>query len=404
MRALACIRVLTILCLGTTVSYAQTIVPVDPLDSMPIRLGPLGLNPTLAVTNFGIDDNIFNEATDPKRDFTMTVTPRLQARLRGGKMLLSGTVATGLVYYKEFDDERSIDYTAQGRVDMDFGWFQPYALASLLDTRERLNVELDVRAPRTETTVAVGTRLLLSPKTGLVFDVRTTGLEFAEGTFFDGVPLSQTLNSSTRSIEGGLELYVTPLTTFAVTASHQTDRFDESPERNSDTLRILPSIRMEAPAIVQGSLAVGYRRFSALDPVIPDYSGLVIKGSLTHTIAERTKLDLTVSRDVQYSFEPTEPYYLTTGFRFVVTQQLRETIDVRGIVGRDRLDYREETTTGVPDDTRTDRARVFGAGVGYRFQANLRTGLDVEFAKRDSDRLDRRYDRTRVFASLTYGF
>ena len=403
MRALACIRILTILWLGTTVSYAQTIVPIDPLDSMPIRLGPIGLNPTLAVTNFGIDDNIFNEATDPKRDFTMTVTPRLQARVRGGKMLLSGTVATGLVYYKEFDDERSIDYTAQGRVDIDFGWFQPYALASLLDTRERLNVELDVRAPRTETTVAVGTRLLFSPKSGFVVDVRKTGLEFAEGTFFDGVPLSQTLNSSTRTIEGGLELYLTPLTTLAVTGSHQTDRFDESPERNSDTLRILPTIRMEAPAIIQGSLAVGYRRFKALDPVIPDYSGLVVKGSLTHTIAERTKLDLTLSRDVQYSFEPTEPYYLTTGFRFAVTQQLRETIDVRGTVGRDRLDYREETTTGVPDDTRIDRASVFGAGVGYRFHPNLRTGLDVEFAKRDSDRIDRRYDRTRVFASLSYG-
>jgi hypothetical protein len=371
---------------------------------MPIRLGPIGLNPTLAITNFGIDDNVFNDANDPKRDFTMTVTPRLQARLRGGRMLLSGTVATGLVYYKELDEERSIDYTAEGRVDVDRGWFQPYALASLLDTRERLNAELDVRAPRTQTTLVAGTRLVLSPKIGLVLDLRKTGLEFAEGTFIDGVSLSQTLNSRTSAIEGGLELYLTPLTTFAVTASQQTDRFDESPERDSDTFRILPSIRMEAPAIIQGSLAVGYRRFTALDPETPDYSGLVVKGSLTHTFAERTKVDLTLSRDVQYSFEPTEPYYLTTGFRVVVTDQLHESLDVRATVGRDRLDYREEATSGVPNDTRIDHASVLGVGVGYRFQPNLRTGLDVEFAKRASDHVDRRYDRTRVFASLTYGF
>ena len=117
----------------------------------------------------------------------------------------------------------------------------------------------------------------------------------------------------------------------------------------------------------------------------PDYSGLVVKGSLTHTFAERTKVDLSLSRDVQYSFEETEPYYLTTGFRVVVTQQLGESFDVRAIVGRDRLDYREEATSGVPDDTRIDRASVLGAGVGYRFQANLRTGLDVEFAKRTSE-------------------
>jgi hypothetical protein len=31
-------------------------------------------------------------------------------------------------------------------------------------------------------------------------------------------------------------------------------------------------------------------------------------------------------------------------------------------------------------------------------------GVDVEFARRSSDRIDRRYDRTRVFASMTYGF
>ena len=205
-------------------------------------------------------------------------------------------------------------------------------------------------------------------------------------------------------MEGGLELYLTPLTTFSVTASHQTDRFDEAPGRDSDTFRILPSIRMEAPAIVQGSLAVGYRRFSVFDPETPDYSGLVVQGSLTHTFAELTKVDLTLSRDVQYSFEETEPYYLTTGFRVVATQQLGESFDVRGVAGLDRLEYREEATSGVPNDSRIDRVSVFGAGIGYRFQSNLRTGLDVEFGKRTSDVPDRQYDRTRVFASVTYGF
>lgn len=404
MRALTCICVLTVLCIGTTESYAQTTGTTDPLEAMPIRFGQLGLSPTLAITNLGIDDNIFNDAADPKRDFTMTVTPRLQARVRTGKVLLSGTVATGLVYYQRYDDERSIDYATDGRVDVDLGWFQPYALASLLDTRERLNVELDERAPRTQTAVAVGTRLLLSPKTGIVFDFRQAGLDFAEGTTFDGVPLSQSLNSTTKTIETGLEFYLTPLTTFSVVASRQTDRFDQSPEKNADTLRILPSIRMEAPAIIRGSLAVGYRRFSAIDPETPDYSGLVVQGSLTHTFAEKTNVDLLLSRDVQYSFEESEPYYLTTGFRVVLTQQLGESFDVRAMVGRDRLEYREEATSGVPNDTRIDRASVLGAGVSYRFQANLRTGVDVEFGKRTSEVPNRQYERTRVFASMTYGF
>jgi hypothetical protein len=375
---------------------------------MPFRFGPLGLAPTLAITNLGVDDNIFNEANEPKSDFTMTVTPRLQARLRSSKVLLSGGLATGLVYYRKYDDERSVDWAADARVDLDLGWFRPYGLASLLDTRERLNAELDVRAPRTQATFAGGTKALFASKFGAVFDFRHASLDFAEGTTFEGVLLSQQLNSTTKTIDSGLELYLTPLTTVSVTASWQTDRFDDSPERDADTFRLLPSVRLEAPAIIQGSLAVGYRSFSAHDPGTPDYSGVVIQGSLAHTFGERTKLELSLSRDVQYSFEETEPYYLTTGFRVVVTQQLGESFDVRGIVGRDRLDYREKAMSGAPSASdsasRVDRASVLGAGVGYRFQANLRTGLDVEFARRASDRPDREYDRTRVFASLTYGF
>jgi hypothetical protein len=375
---------------------------------MPFRFGPLGLTPTLAITNLGVDDNIFNEANKPKSDFTMTVTPRLQARVRSGKVLLSGAAATGLVYYRKYDDERSIDWAADGRVDVDLGWFRPYGLATLLDTRERLNAELDVRAPRTQTTLAAGTRAVFSPKVGAVFDLRHASLDFAEGTRVDGVLLSQQLNSTTQTIESGLELYLTPLTTLALNASWQTDRFDDSPDRDADTFRLLPSVRMEAPAIIQGSLAVGYRSFSTLDPDTPDYSGVVVQGSLTHTFGEWTKVELSLSRDVQYSFEETEPYYLTTGFRVVVTQQVGESFDVRGVIGRDRLDYREEAAPGAPSGsdsgTRVDRASVLGAGVGYRFQANLRTGIDVEFARRTSDRPDREYDRTRVFASLTYGF
>jgi hypothetical protein len=407
LRAHLCIGVITILCIRATVSYAQETPPAgDPLEGMPIRVGPLGLSPTLTITNFGIDDNVFNDADNPQRDFTMIVTPRVRARLRNGRTLWSGALATGLVYFKKFDDERSIDYAADGRVDVDLDWFRPYALALIHDTRERLNVELDVRAPRTQTTIAVGGRAIVSPKTGIVFDARQVGVNFAEGVVFEGVPLSQTLNSGVRTITGGVELYVTPLTTLSVTASREQQRFDLTPERDSNTFRIMPTIRMEAPAIIEGSLSVGFRRFDPLSPELPDYSGLVMQGSLSHTFVERTRVDLMVSRDVQYSFELNEPYYLTTGFRVVVNQQLREDLDVRVTGGRDRLEYRAEELRpdALPDETRTDLADLIDLGVGYRLRPTFRLGFDVEYARRSSDRTGRDYHRTRFFGSMTYGF
>jgi hypothetical protein len=373
---------------------------------MPIRLGPLGLNPTLSITNFGIDTNIFNESSDPKSDFTSTVTPKLQARLRGGRVLLTGAIATGFVYYQKYDDERSVDYTTDGRVDANLGWFQPFAAVSWVDTRERLNSEIDVRAPRTQAALTAGTRFVVSSKTGIVVDFRRTGLDFEEGTEFDGVPLSQTMNSTSESIEAGLEFYLTPLTTLSVTASRQQDRFDLSPERDSDTFRVLPMLRMESPAIVQGSIGVGFRKFEPVSPDLPAFSGLIMQGSLTHTIADRTKLDFSVTRDVQYSFEPLEPYYVTTGFRVGVGYQLMEPVDIRATAGRERLEYRSDLLLApvVVEEDRTDRTDVIGVGAGYRFRPSLRIGFDVEYAKRHSDRVERQYDRTRAFATVTYGY
>jgi len=373
---------------------------------MPIRFGPLGLSPTLTITNFGVDSNIFNDSANPQSDFTMTVTPRVQARLRNARVLWSGAMATGLVYFKKFSDERSIDYDADGRFDADLNWFRPYALAKLQDTRERLNAELDARAPRTQTTAAAGARAVVSPKVGFVVDARQSSVRFSEGILFEGVPLSRTLNSKTNIVEGGLEVYLTPLTTFSMTASRQHDRFDESPERDSDTFRIMPSLRMEAPAIIEGSLAVGYRRFTPLSDALPSYSGLVALGSISHTFIERTKVALILSRDVQYSFELNEPYYLTTGFRVAVNHQVREELDLRVTAGRDRLEYRAEETVpdAVPDQKRRDRSSVFDVGAGYRFHPNLRVGFDVEYARRSSDRAEREYRRTRLFASMNYGF
>jgi hypothetical protein len=383
---------------------AQESTQADPIESMPFRFGPLGLSPTLQVTNFGIDSNVFNDSVDPQRDFTMTVTPRIQARLRSGRMLLSSSLATGLAYYQDFADERSVDYSADGRADFDLGRFRPYAAAARVDTRERLNAELDLRAPRVQTDVIAGARILATPKTGFVVDVRQSSLRFDEASVFDGVPLSRTLNSDTGIVEGSVEFYVTPLTTVSVTASRQRDRFDQSPERNTDTFRFMPSIRLEAPAIVEGTLAIGYRSFDGVDPELPDYSGLVFKGTLAHTFIDRTRLELLLSRDVQYSFEELEPYYLMTGFRVTATHQLRDSIDLRAAAGRERLEYRAQAAAGGTSDDRRDLADVFSVGSGYRFQPNLRVGVDFEYARRVSDRADRSYDRTRLLGSLSYGF
>jgi hypothetical protein len=386
-------------CVLPAPARAQTPVP-EAVESMPIHFGPLGLRPSVSITNVGNDSNVFNDADNPQEDFTATAVPRLVARVRGGRVLLSYSSAAEIVHFRTFTSERSVNTTADLRLDGNFGRLQPYVSAGWVATRERLNSEVDVRAPRTQQTYAAGVRMLLASRTAVVLSARRLALDFDEAARFRGVDLSRTLNSHTDSVDAGLQLLLTPLTTFSLTASFQRDRFDAAPERDSDTLRLLPALQFDPTSLIRGSLAVGYRRFRPLTPDLPDYSGLLVQAGLGYTLLARTKFDVEAVRDVQYSYEHLEPYYLSTGGRLTVTHQLVGPLDLQAFGGRQSLAYRQRQ---LPDATRRDHVETYGGGAGYRLRDNLRLGVTWERNHRTSVLDDRKYVRRRVYASLTYG-
>jgi hypothetical protein len=214
------------------------------------------------------------------------------------------------------------------------------------------------------------------------------------------VDLTRTLNSRTDSVDAGLQLLLTPLTTFSMTTSLQRDRFDAAPERDADTLRLLPALRFDPTSLIRGSVAVGYRRFRPLSADLPDYSGLLVQAGLGYTLMGRTKFDVDVSRDVQYSFEDLEPYYLSTGGRVTMTHQLAGPFDIQALAGRQTMAYRHRQVQG---DVRRDRVETYGGGAGYRLRATTRLGVTWEVNRRASVLDERRYVRRRLYASLTYG-
>ena len=378
---------------------AQT-QPPEAIESMPIHAGPVGLRPSLSVTNAGVDSNVFNSADNPQDDFTATIVPRIVARVRGGPLMFSYGAATDFVYFKDFADEQSVNFASDVRLDANLGHLQPYISTGWVSTKDRLNAELDARAPRTQRTIMGGSRILVASRTTLVFNARRADLDFDKGTEFDGADLAHNLNSRTDSVEGGVQLVLTPLTTLNLTTSVQRDRFDSAPERNANTIRVTPSVQFDPTALIRGTVLVGYRHFDTLDPALADYSGVIAQVLAGYTLLERTKFDVDLSRDVQYSYEDLEPYYLSTGGRLTVTHQLVGPFDIQAFGGRQSLGYR--TTVGA-GESRTDRVETFGAGAGYRFHSQYRVGFTWEHNRRRSDLPDRRYKRDRLFASLTYG-
>jgi len=68
--------VVALVVLGSSSASAQSVPGSPDLSVVRVRVGPLWLNPTMTVTNAGVDTNVFNEATQdqPKQDFTLTLT------------------------------------------------------------------------------------------------------------------------------------------------------------------------------------------------------------------------------------------------------------------------------------------------------------------------------------------
>jgi hypothetical protein len=124
--------------------------------------------------------------------------------------------------------------------------------------------------------------------------------------------------------------------------------------------------------------------------------------SLSYVAAGTAKLTVEAKRDIEYSFERTQPYYLLTGFLVTLSQQILGPLDLQARIGRQQLEY--SNRVGVVDlEGRIDHVRVYGGGLGYRANPTLRFGVNVDQQKRDSGIQNRRYSGLRYGVSLIYG-
>lgn len=373
-------------------------------DRQAVRVGPFELRPRFSITNAGIDNNVFNERVNPKRDFTFVAAPDLEVSIHPGRLRLAYTAGSEFVYFREFTSERSVNRTFSGRADLDLTVLKPFASIASGHTSARANSEIDIRARHHPRLYTAGTRLRLASRTEMVFTGREARDEYDEGEF-RGVELSRTLDQRVRGYDAAFNVILTPFTTAGVVVSREAQRFERSPLRDSDTWRIAPTVVFSPLGLVTGTASVGYRRFNGLDPSLPDYSGLVASGSVGILFVGRYKLDTTFTRDVRYSYEEALPYYLVSGGRAVLGAQAIGQVEIRLIGGRESMDYR--AVSGSAPGGRVpgrDLLTSYGAGAGYRVGERARVVVDVEVLRRSSTRdLSREYSNHRVMASLMWG-
>ena len=384
---------------------AQTSAPPpEPATPARVQLGPLALRPQLILRDVGYDSNVFNESDQPKSDFGATVGAKLDMTAHLPRVQGTYTSFYEYMYFKTYESERGSNRGVEGRADVLLGRLRPYFAAGITNSHERPTAEIDARAERQQTHTAFGATVAAFSRTALNVGYRHSTLAFADDETFRGVNLSDELNGRADSLTFGADMELTPLTTVSITGERLQERFDSSSERDANSYRVGVTATLQPLALISGRASVGVRAFRPLSPQVEEFTGLTAAIAIGYTLPKDTRLNVSIDRDLRYSFEQLTPYYISTGGRVSVTKRLMGSLDAQGFAGFERINYEARLDAPELADVGTDAVRLFGVGVGYRLGDGARLAINFDHTTRSSPSPDREYARGRVYTTLNYGF
>jgi Putative beta-barrel porin 2 len=368
------------------------------------HVGPFYLTPGVRLKELGVDTNVFNAAGEQKSDFTFTVAPMLNVSVpMARRALFTTTLASDLVWYAHYDTERSVNPQVTARGEVYLNRITLYGETAQLSTRQRPNYEIDGRSRRAEDTVSTGVRVALTSKFSVEVGGHRDEIRYDGDAEFDGTNLQRTLNRETRGVLLTARHRLTPLTTLAMRAQVDQDRFSLSPARDSDSYRVLPGIEFAPQALLKGSAYLGYRKFTPLVGALPAFSGLVGELGLSYTMFGATAFGLSFRRDLTYSYSEFQPFFVDTALGASIRHALGTRFDVLCSGDRHVYGYRSFLTAGLDDVQRVDITWNYAASLGYRIGRGGRIGFGASYTTRASTNLLRAYDNLRFGTTFSYG-
>jgi putative beta-barrel porin BBP2 len=374
-----------------------------------LHAGPFYVKPTLVLKELGTDSNVFNAAGEPASDFTFTVTPQADTFVPiARRALLKLTTAADLVYFAEYETERSVDPQIVARGEGYLTRLMLFGEAAYLNTRQRPNYEVDVRSRHVENAATLGAELAVTSRFLVTAQARRSEVRYDADAAF-GTALQRTLNTDREGVQFTARHRLTSLTTIASRVDLFRDRFEYSPVRDSRSYRVMPGVEFRPQALLKGSAYVGYRKFTPEHhEVLPDFEGLVAELGLSYTLLGATSFGATYRRDLTYSYEEFQPFFIDQTVGASVRRALGDRFDVMGSVDRHRYDYQRMLTAdaAVPiAPSPIDTTWNYTASVGYRLRPQSRLAFGVSYWQRDSTtRRFREYDNLRVGISIASGF
>ena len=365
------------------------------------RLGPFILNPTYSLPEVGFDSNVFNEQSSPREDYVVKLRPQMDLFSDFGIFRLAATSGATFTYYHRYKSERSIAQDVRGRLTARLGRIHPWIGGASVVTNERTVPEIDARIKRIEHEAAAGAQFEVTPVALVNVWANRRHESVGANDVFRGVLLAPEHNHATDTVAASLRIKATPFTTVTLPGYTSRDEFGVAIDRDSSSKGGGVELSFSPEAIIRGSLAIGFRHFDPEDPRLATFRGLTGRGDITAVVRGNALVGAEYLRDVRYSFDRNEGYYVETGGNFMYTQRIGGPFDVQVRYGRQHLGY------GVAQQgtEHSDVVTLYQGGVGYALENRSRIGISYEYATRNGDtRPDRTYARRRIFGSFTYEF
>lgn len=392
--------------------------PIDDVrENSRLHLGPFYATPTLQLKEFGIDNNVFNDYGEHQSDFTFTLFPKVELALPVAKRaLFEATPAADLVWYSQYSAERSIDPQLDLRGQIFLRRITLIGERDYLNTRQRPNQDIDVRARHVEEARTAGIDVAVTPEMSVLVAVHQLTTRYDDAAEYDNTSLQRTLNRDTDALELKTRYRLTPLTSIAVRYDRLRDRFSMSPGRNSDSFRVMPGVEFKPKALISGSAYVGYREFTPVDAtVLPDFKGIVAQLGLSYTLLGATTFGVSYVRDLAYSYEELQPFFVDDSVGASVRQAIGRRFDALVSADRHGYEYKDllKRDTGLPttdpaaapDVPRIDTTWNYTASIGYRVGREGRIAFGASYWTRESTtRLFRNYNNLRFGSTMSLGF
>ena len=386
--------VTTFLPLCVRSAAAQTSV-----ESNSVRLGPLVVAPTVSLATAD-DTNVFNEAVNPKQDVITVLTPRIASSMRIGSVLATATTVVPCTSFARFENQGGFGIDQAARASLLLGGLTPYIDAGYQNLRQRQNLEIDARIRQMQSSVTAGIAVRLMPHLTLDVAAKRRAVGYANDAVFAGVNLNEELSERVESLNATLSRSITPASDILMSFEARHDRFDVAGLRDADSQRVM--VGLQSRALLNGHASIGYRKFTPLDREVPEFKGVVASAAIEYPFLSATHVMLDVDRDVTYSYQQLQPYYIATTVGVSVGQTLPFELVAHGRAAWLRSDYRTlSTTLTLPQ---ADSGAVYSVGVDRRLDRHVSVGGSFESYSRHTEGAAFGHEGRRVGISVAYGF